>query len=136
MSPDEREAIAVEIRQTLDRYAEAHGRRDADEISSFWGDSGGLRFSGDGAVSGGYQEWSRHARVRAAGRDRWLRWKWRDMRVEVLSTDASTSTLDFEVTKLTVDGDLLHIRGTATHVFRKHSGRWRVVETSGTTVEF
>ena len=44
MSPDEREAIAVEIRQTLDRYAEAHGRRDADEISSFWGDSGGLRF--------------------------------------------------------------------------------------------
>ena len=53
------------------------------------------------------------------------------MRVEVLSTDASTSTLDFEVTKLTVDGDLLHIRSTATHVFRKHSGRWRVVETVG-----
>ena len=68
--------------------------------------------------------------------DRWLKFEYRSTHIEALSSNTATATTEFEHSRITVEGDTVNVRGAWTYVFKKLDGKWNVVHTNGTHVEF
>ena len=64
----------------------------------------------------------------SAGRNmRNARWTWREVHVQRLAPDAAVLTGTWSIPHLTPDGQEHVIEGAWTAVFRRMSGRWRIV---------
>ena len=136
MTADARDRVVQEINDILEGYAAAVATWDRDAINRFWGDSGGFVFAGDGTILGGHREWAETLDQYERQVDRWLKFVYRNTHVEALSIDAATATTEFEHSRITVEGDTVNVRGAWTYVFKKLDGKWNVVHTNGTHVEF
>ena len=136
MTAAERDEVVQEITDILDAYATSVATWDREAINRFWGDSGGFVFAGDGTILGGHSEWAKALDQYEKQVDRWLKFVYRNTHVEALSIDAATATTEFEHSRITVEGDTVNVRGAWTYVFKKLDGKWNVVHTNGTHVEF
>ena len=131
MSPAERQAVAAEIRERLDEYAEAVTNQDINAMLSFWSDSEDFLFAGDGVILGGYEEWAPLTTKHNAETKRWLRWNWHNVHVVVLSQNAASATVALDYSKISTDGDTVSADGSWTYVFKKYDGDWKVIQTNG-----
>jgi ketosteroid isomerase-like protein len=128
--------VVQEISSILEAYEKAVLSWDRDAINEFWGDSDGFVFAGDGTILGGHSEWADTLDQYEKQVERWLKFKYTKILIEPLSIDAATATTEFEHSRITVEGDKVNIRGSWTYVFKKQNGKWNVLHSNGTHVEF
>ena len=127
----EREAIVQEIKQTIDEYGNANLRKDLDAQLSYFSDSEGFIFAGDGTILGGYSEWAEQLRHYDQVNQKWDYWNISNLHVVVLSREAASATYELEYGKELTSGDTVRQKGAWTSVFKKYDGKWRVIHTNG-----
>ena len=136
MTTETRDELVKEITDLMEAYSGAVKTWNMEAIDRFWGDFGGFIFAGDGIILGSHDEWSETLRQYEDQVDRWLKFEYKNMHVEVLSVDAAPVTTEFEHSRVTVNGDTINVKGAWTYVFKKSNGEWDIVHTNGTHVEF
>ena len=135
LTPEEREAIRAQIQQALDDYGEAVRNKDLEAQLRFWSDSDDFVFAGDGVILGGYDEWAAELTRSTEETAEWLRWDWFNFHIAVLSRDAASATIEFDVHKTTTDGGAWARTGSWTYVFKRFDTAWRVIQTNGYHIE-
>ena len=98
----------------------------------FWSDSEDFIFAGDGRILGGYKEWTDDMSQFTEITNRFPYWENKNIKIEVLSRNAASYTMEFDNGRIGVTGDTLHTKGAWTYVFRRDKGDWRVIQTNGT----
>ena len=85
---------------------------------------------------GGHEEWSEFLRQLEPTVDRWLSFQYRNVHVAVLAPNVASATAEYEHSRILVAGDTISVRGAWTYVFSRVDGRWGVIQTNGTHVEY
>ena len=136
LTDDVKNEIVQEISAIMNTYSNDVKNWDSDAIDNFWGDYEGFVFAGDGYVLGGHKEWSDLLDEYEKQVDRWLKFEYYDMYIDVLSKNAVSVTSEFEHSRITLKGDTVNIKGVWTYVFKKSDEKWNVVHTNGTHLEY
>lgn len=118
------EKTSREIRQVLERQAEAWNRHDLDEFMTGYWNSPDLTFFSGGNVSKGWQSALDHYRKSYQGEGREMgKLEFSDLQIEVLGSDAAFVRGSYHLTM--PDGKTPH--GLFTLVFRKFPEGWKIV---------
>ena len=136
LSEQEISKIKSEINNRVDSYFEAVKVLNLEEMFEFWSDSEDFIFAGDGRILGGYKEWTNEMNQFAEITDHFLYWNNKNIKIEALSRNAASYTMEFDNERIGVSGDTLNTKGSWTYVFKKNEGKWRVIQTNGTHIEY
>ena len=135
VTDQQRDRIVAEVQQRLDQYAAAVTRKDVEAMLSFWSDSDDFVFAGDGSILGGFDAWAPVTRRDNDETQRWLYWNWRNVHILPLSLDAASATVEFEYSKISLQGNTVSGKGAWTYVLRRDVEGWKVVQSNGTHLQ-
>lgn len=136
LSEQEKSKIKNEINNRVDRYFEAVKLLNLEEMYEFWSESEDFIFAGDGRILGGNKEWTNEMNEFAEITDHFIYWNNKNIKIEVLSQNAASYTMEFDNERIGVSGDTLNTKGAWTYVFKRDKGDWRVIQTNGTHIEY
>lgn len=136
LGPGDRERIVQEISRTLDDYQDAVTHKELSAVKAFWSDADVFVFAGDGTILGGSKEWNDKLDWYHNDTAKWNHWEYRNLHIEPLAIDAASATVEFENSRTTTAGETVKVKGAWTYVFKKHDGKWRVIQTNGTHITF
>lgn len=136
LTPGAREQIYDEISRTLDDYKQAVTQKELNAVKAFWSDAEGFVFAGDGTILGSSEEWYEKLDWYHNDTEKWNHWEYRNLHVEALARDAASATVEFENSRTTTAGETVRVKGAWTYVFKKYDGKWRVIQTNGTHINF
>jgi len=127
----DQQAVIQEVRQRLNEYSNAVTSKDIDAMLGFWSNSDDFVFAGDGAILGGYDQWSSLTRQDNEQTDHWVHWTWKNVHILPLSRNAASATLEFTYEKILTGGETIEGYGSWTYVFRHTGKEWKVIHANG-----
>jgi len=132
LSNQEKEIVAQAVEERIADYIDAIKQLDIERMLSFWANTEGFVFAGDGLLTVGYDTYAEQLREVISNTAEVKSISYKKPHVYVLSKDAASLSMEYEWSMTDKEGNAVNAKGSWTYVFKKFDDVWKVVHSAGT----
>jgi len=133
LTEEQKATISEELTQAYDGYGGAVRQLNQDGVLSFFQQSEDITFAEAGAV---YRSWSTVAELVHQSWPLYAsvqNFQWGDLHIQVLAPNIAVVATTFDLAASYTTGDPVAVSGTASHVWLKTDGSWKIVSGAETS---
>lgn len=133
LTQEQKNAIVAEIKDRLNGYSDALGKKDVEWFREFWANDHGFAMALDGDLITDYEPWFEKDYAKALpGIKEILHFKFGDGNAAILSQNAVSYATTFEWGMITTANDTIQSKGSIVYVLERKNGTWKCIQAAGT----